>query len=1010
MNVVFIIELLVAVYCVAAQGVIVPGALPFNRALSCRCVEDDLKCKDACSKLNVAASDNPLRIVQIQKPSGIAITKTAHADEKPFVKFVEKKISKSIYGSGYTPNISNGNGSAQVIADFQTDALVRKTPGSLAYKGDIALYNGTSYRVCDLYDWATKIRANQQYMSMSDELKALYNSINENSNIEGMCAKKSALIDLPMIFQSIDSKYSGPDTSTEEQPSHSLTNRGEPVIIERNNVIPVFIRDSDVFHNIYPERYAEKDDARMLLNQDTGVSVSTITLRTTTTTTTTKAQLIEQAESTLSRRMATQTIITTRTITRQPRVSPDTGDLTTTILKTMYVDRDGMDSKMETEDGAESESNAFAANAPEKKGTNSFRSKKDKPGAQRLMELDLMQRIKSLLDSVEASNAKKSIATTTVSVRPLITEDLLNQSQEATSYTAPHTTTLTISKEHTTTVYKRISEPSTRGYLEPVSRDLMPMVYEDAFKELLKGISEFMKANKALPSTKENVLDAKSVTTKSLTTTVVETVTKTKDVLATVLSKSQSMALPSLATVVSIPYASQIREDKEHSMIMSKYDQKVDELMKRIAVNEERESKLIDMIIAMEKSKDAGNEEDAFKMMREMHGREIMHDEHEVPDGYLPRFPKHINSLNDTKKHGARVSDLYDSKADDASMHDEISGSKDVDNDNDNDNDNEYKDAENRSIESIMSVLSVEKLPAHEFDAEKLNRTKGSVHHGSAIKNRHDVKSASVDVPEMLRYKKNKNKAVRDIAESDKDRAMLESVADVLRELKETLTEHEVVTKTIISTIAKGLDSNMHLSVVSSVVEDQVRRLERELDGLEEKVEAVVGKKLQEFKILHRNADHKYKDKTVSVILPVVSRSVIGKSGTDTNEAENELKEMKTRMITVIESNESTNKDVSIITVHEETPKLAYTRIESYVRQPESMCLESMDGKSMDDVVLDIKEKKIPNNSLLISDEVVIDEIVEKLTPFVSEMQMPSISVDQTQNESESVVSSISAG
>ncbi|KAM0672229.1 hypothetical protein OCOL_000887 [Ordospora colligata] len=243
---------------------------------------------------------------------------------------------------------------------------------------------------------------------------------------------------------------------------------------------------------------------------------------------------------------------------------------------------------------------------------------------------------------------------------------------------------------------------------------------------------------------------------------------------------------------------------------------------------------------------------------------------------------------------------------------------------------------------------------------------------------------------------------------------MIESVVDVLKGLKETLTEHEVVTKTVISTVAKELDKDMHISVVSSVVEDQVRRLERELDGFEEKVEAVVGKKLKEFK-MHRNADRSHNDEIVSVVLPVISRSVIGTSDEDTTEKESKSKRMRTRMVTVIESKESISKDASISTVYNEIPKVAYSRIESYVKQPESVCLESidaksLDGKSMDDVVLDIKQKKIPNDSLLISDEIVIDEIVEKLTPFVNGINMSSISADQTQNEGESTVASISVG
>ncbi|KHN69416.1 hypothetical protein CWI42_081560 [Ordospora colligata] len=1009
MNAVLIIELLMAT-CIATQGMVVPGTSPLNRTLSCKCIEDDLKCKDACSKSGIAASDNALRIMQIQSPSGTVITKTIHADEKPFVKFVEKKISKNIYGSGYTPNADGGNGSAQAMATFLTDALPTKTSENIVYKGDIASYNGTSYRACDLYDWAAKIRANGQYMSMSDELKTLYNSITENSNLGGMCARKSSVIELPKVIQNIDNKRSVPDTSTEEMPSHSLTNLNEPVIIERNNVIPVFIRDSDVFHNIYPERYTQKDDPRMLLNQDTGVSVSTITLRTTTTTTTTKARLIEQAEDMASKKMKTQTIITTRTITRHPRVSRGMRDLTTTILKTMYVDRDGMDSKIETDDRAESESSAFSAAALENKTKNGFKNKKYKPSTQKLMEFDLLEQIKSLLDS-ETHNANKKIVTTIVPDKPSIAELLHHQSPESALYTVPHTTTLTISKEHTTTVYKSVPEPSNKGYLESMHKDRMPMEYEDAFKELLKGVSEFMKINKALPSTKESILNGKNVATKKLTTTVVETVTKTKNVHDSILSQSQSIALPSVATVLNIPHASQTKEDEEHSIIMSKYEKKVEELMKRISMNEEREQKLIDMILTMERNKNMKNEQNEFEMIR-VHDKDTMDEEHIESSVYLPRYLKHMEGLNDIKKYGAKVPGLHDDRANDIGMYNGISSSKDID----SVSENEDKEAEKDSIKSIMSVLSIERLSTHEFDTKRQKLPKENEHHASAMKNKYNLKSVYADEPEILRYgKKNgKKKIARDISKNDEDRVMIESVVDVLKGLKETLTEHEVVTKTVISTVAKELDKDMHISVVSSVVEDQVRRLERELDGFEEKVEAVVGKKLKEFK-MHRNADRSHNDEIVSVVLPVISRSVIGTSDEDTTEKESKSKRMRTRMVTVIESKESISKDASISTVYNEIPKVAYSRIESYVKQPESVCLESidaksLDGKSMDDVVLDIKQKKIPNDSLLISDEIVIDEIVEKLTPFVNGINMSSISADQTQNEGESTVASISVG
>lgn len=456
--------------------------------------------------------------------------------------------------------------------------------------GDTLFYNGAPYRACDMHEWASRNYASREYLNLHRELQSLYEYVRTNLKNPAMCnaASGSTRDSLDIPFPQIASECRSLDAD-----------------LNRPRIVPIFIREPEE-----PEREFTRGAATS--------PGSTITVKTTSTTTTTKVAMAVPEQS--AKRTETVTTTTVKVITRQrpaETVTVDERPRTATVLRNaqqekMYnmEDANGMLSAIDTPPVAK---RFFKRSLPE------------------IAEGDVLEKIRHLLNKTGNISTKTLIGTVSL----LSAIDM-------------RTTTLTVEKEHTTTVYRDPSPSSIR----PREKESRPFV--EATQELIKGIFDMMGrggsvARDASGTTYKELVPAsrgfrmvdvaadiprpasvgaadlvdKTVTHKSTVTstlTLTEVVTKTKGVrtdAATSLSTRPVAIYPQTLSPVAA-YSSAIDEIRSIGPGPEmRYQNEIKEINERLMTNEERERGLINMMMALDKR--SRNEENILELLKRLH-------------------------------------------------------------------------------------------------------------------------------------------------------------------------------------------------------------------------------------------------------------------------------------------------------------------------------------------------------------------------------------------------------
>lgn len=913
-----------------------------TREMSCNCRIDDQRCRDSCSKVYGLGNKNSkaLGIAEARKPSVVTIKKILQQEERPFIRFVEKNIER--------------NNNSQVLGN--DDTTTRRPPIRI-FDGDgnTIFYNGSSYKICDLYGQANRTRGTKEHFSMNDDMRILYEYVLNNPKVERICAKNS--IEYPIPLDPID------NVSLPSIPSRIGIDHPEPIILERNNMIPIFIKESF-------EPTPEKEPSVII--KDSTSSVSIITLKTTSITTTTTTKIGKQEYNEPAKKTETQTILTTRTVKRQ-RGSTQKGfnGIVKTVLKTVFVGSSDSNRNKTT----------FEDQEPDVMPSSDIGSGPKKPPfdgmPNTLADVSILEKIRSLLNPPAQTNTRNASSVPSEAI------------QKSRAY-SPQIITTTVERIRTTSAHKSSDVFSS-------IKGSNSSYYDDYTRELIRSIFDMLKGS---TTTSENrrVLPNNSTIIKETTTTVTKTTTRARDYTPTASIVSPvEIKSPYFLTVSS----AKPKEGLEPSIYES-YERKLDNIYQKIIANEEQYKNLIGILQSIRsKEKDEDNTLESLKKMYELYR-----------DGtiYEKSIASHLMSERRSKSKlmPYSVESNLDGEWKDRA-YGSVNGSKNNLRTQSREDvmeevsslaykeDESWKDLEGKNINKSESDAPIS-LVLRDF--EPSNEKESKYHSFPSVVSffREPLDTEDLDLKKRLR----KERAFKDLqyptttdftsAKNNRD----EVYSRMMGAKKDT--ECKTVTDTIRTTVIRDFNSSVHLSAVSSIVEERMKNLERKLSEFSDKV-VQIGDRLLMLKDAQKQKSFtKESVSTPEVISPTISRSSIyngSNISTKTMVSSTEAFSSTASVGSSIAQKSSSSLD------SQERASVSYYGPSTLSVSTQTTSLgEKGKEQSIDGIVQKIKEKKISDESLLVSDDAVIDDIVEKLAPLVNDIEVSSLStVTRTQKE-----------
>ncbi|ADM11915.1 uncharacterized protein Eint_071560 [Encephalitozoon intestinalis ATCC 50506] len=914
----------------ASEGNPVPG-------ISCNCRSDDQRCRDSCFKVYNPENKGTkiLGTVEVKSPPAMTIKKILQREERPFIKFVKKNIEKN------TNNMT-----------LEKDDSIPRKPVQKIFDGDdnTIVYNGSTYRICDLHSWAIRNYGTKERLGMGDDIKALYEYVLGNPRIEKICGKNSS--EYPIGYQN--------STDPLLISSRIPADHPEPIILEKNNLVPVFIKESFDF---VPDSEGQNGGSGTPF-RDSSRSVSVVTLKTTsvtTTTTTTTTKIRDQERIEPIKKTKTQTILITRTITRQwSSLHRESGDDVKTVLKTVFVENSkNRRSKMELMENQELDT--VLSTNPRKSSEKTAFGEVGNSSAY----IEILEKIKSLLSIQGSSPINTSSSTSVTASKPRTSVD-------------PQTITTTVERTRTTTASRL---PSVDSYVKEAGGSF----YDDHTKELIRSIFDMLKGGNSTAFTKRlSSSTSRNTITKETTTTITKTSTKVKDY--TIVNS----AVPPVETKG--PYILSISSFKKEEVpsiyIYEDYAKKMDNLYQRIVANEEQYKNLMNTILSIRKKE--RDEDDSFELLKKLY--EVYKDDSSYEKSIASRLMSekrlklgpmpYTTGLDKRWKDNAyeienasgnlgtpNRKDTIEEISSLSYNQDGMAGGSGEESGNDNE------------IDPILSPIS---------DFGPLNEKNHK---------EHSLPSVATLFKEFSSKEKtnSRNKFMKEKTSIEKEDGIVTKPTNPKSYKYEILTlsrngrkdiEYKTVTDTVRTTVIREFDSSMHLSAVNSVVKDHVKRLEEKLNEFSSKV-AHIGNELLSLKAAEtRKSFAKEDGSSLGRISSVVSKSAIY-SGNNVSTKTVEPSEVFSST-TNIESS-TTQKPLLESDLEEETTTFYSSSTSS--AYPQTMSVgEKSKSREIDRIVEKIKEKKIPNESMLVSDDEVIGDIVQKLGPLVSDIEIVSLS------------------
>lgn len=858
------------------------GEGPRLQVMPCNCKIDDQRCRDLCSGGNAIRSGNPhiWGAERTPKQAVVTVREATPHKNKPFIRFVEKNIER---------NMSNK------VFGIEDGASGKLPEGVLDTGDNTVFYKGSVYRICDLHSWAAQHYRSRDYLSMANDLRILYDYVRSNPKVERICKKDSSeylstSADLPDSISALPSL-----------PLRVPVGPQEPMILERNNVIPVFINGPFGTSSESVERSGSAPHPN-----GSGDPVSVVTLKmTSTTTTTTKVRKQESLERMAVKKIETQTMLTTRTVTRQRDTFREPSDTTRTILKTIFIGGGGQSRAPGTEgDQASDPMPPVLSKRTRRDGY------EETPNSS--LDIQILEKIKSLLNLASPSISKSASAVSALSM-------------ELGKAPTPQTTTLTIEKPQTTTIYR--AWPTVSSVKEPTAS-----LYDDLTRELVKSIFSMLKNTTASESKTLSLSSIRSTVIRRLTTTVTETTTRVRNY--TLTGSAASEKLP--RSIYILPTSA--RDAKDSTVLAHEsYRKKLDELYKRISVDEEKNRGLASMIMSIERKEKS--EDNTLELLKKLY--ELYKD----GPGYASDTASHLSSEG-------RSSSSITPRSVKPGLGDASRG--------------KISNLVANGRSHLGALVGAEK-EAYPIALTVSRKSLWPEKVTSEV-------SVTEDGPRSLAERS------IDIGSGERESGMSED------EVKDVTTEYKTVTETTATTVIKEFDSRIHLDAMSSVVEGHVRRLEKKLGGFSDKVDQIENR-LRRFRSIPER-EISLGEQTISSTVP---GSSIFRNRSDALTKANP--DPSGKAFSTIHASSSTAPEGDLQAPSPPGGKPVPQSLSPTLSRPPQMIGLGEDEKKegVDGVVERIKEKKIPSNSLLISDDVVIDEIVEKLAPLVNDITVSSL-------------------
>lgn len=452
-----------------------------NNLQVCNCRIYDPKCQKVCLDL----SDNRM-----------------NGSNKPFIRFVERNIGKNMnsnpYGRKITPgDISNGT----------------------AERNDLISYNGMTYKACELHDWADRNYLSRGYLNLRADLRELYNYVRGNPKISNLCmgnglksAVSLASISSTQVSQKnlespIDSSIKGSSSgdSGDGLRGTPLKRRNpmmyptgtivkgpliqkdvDPVIVERISIktVPVFINEPAIEEIspmrmepiVYEQGFPPEPEKEYIekVQLDVPNTASLAVWRTTSTTTTTikvtRSVQGVQDENAEPRKAETTITTTVRVVRKQEsrdRYNSEANKMeTTTVYKTISKDQE---KSMKTANGGENMSKAPTSSTEPpvlaKKSLDKIEGNHGTEGN------EILEKVRELLFRPSLSSSGFSSA-----------------SKLGTNGVS--TTILTVEKLRTVTIHESASSASVQDKPTYVDVD---RAFDEATRELIRSIFELLK-------------------------------------------------------------------------------------------------------------------------------------------------------------------------------------------------------------------------------------------------------------------------------------------------------------------------------------------------------------------------------------------------------------------------------------------------------------------------------------------------------------------------------------
>ncbi|WEL39103.1 hypothetical protein PFJ87_07g01850 [Encephalitozoon hellem] len=911
------------------------------KEMLCNCRIDDQRCKDSCLKAYVPGNriSRAIGTLETKKPSVVTIRKILQQEERPFIRFIEKNIER--------------NSNAQTL---RNDDITARKPSIRISDSDsnTIFYNGSSYKICDLYSQANRIRGAKEQPSINDDMKILYEYVLNNPRIEGICTKSPVEYSTPHMDAMDNTSFFS------SAPSRIPIDHSEPIILERNNMIPIFIKET-----FEPA----SEEGLNASKRDSIGSVSIITLKTTSiTTTTTTAKVEKQEHNEPVRKTETQTILTTRTVTRQkgsPRKRSD--DTVKTILKTVFV--------------GNSDSNRNSANFEDQEPdiTSSVQSRSSRKPmadgmANTLIDIQILEKIKSLLN-IPAQNSTRSASSMSSET-----------SQSSRVSAALRTITTTVERIRTTSTCK-----SSSAMLP--TKETNNSYYDEHTRELIRSIFDMLK-NSTTISESRRALPGNSTVIKEITTTVTKIASRTKGHTSAVsIIHPLEIKSPYLPT----PLDPKSKEELEPSY--ESYEKKLDNIYQKIVANEERYKNLIEILMSTRrKERDEDSALESLKKIYELYRDGAIYEKsiasrlkeerrsksrlmpYSIESSLDGRWKDRTHDVADANKTKTRSrEDIIEEVSSLAYKGDGLW--KGLEDDNTNNSE---------SYEAMSPVLG---------DFESSNDREPEQHSLSPIVSflKEPTGRKELDLERQLR----KERRFKDL-QHPTVASFLDTKNDMSGAHSETAdggkgTRHRTITDVVRTTVIRDFDSSMHLSAVSSIVEERVKNIERKLNEFTDKVVQIGGKLLKLRDIQDQRIVLKESTSNSESISPTISRSSIHDgSSTPAKTTANSTESL----FSTASINASISQRPSSSLDAQEKSSTSYSNLSTSSVYPRTMSPEESKEQSIDKIVDKLKEKKIPDESLLVSEDTVIDDIVEKLAPLVSDIEVSSLStVTRTQKE-----------